>query len=170
MTSSSKALSLTIDELLAWTAEERAKWLPWLKDHPLALDVVVQPGGRFPTVASLLEHIFLVEVRHTRRLQGLELPGHTGVDVGDIDGLFAYGERGRDGVHRYLTTLSAEAAAMPREVVVQSGGSFSMTPRKLIFHMSLHEVRHWAQIASAVRFAGLTPPGDHDLFYSNALQ
>jgi hypothetical protein len=35
--------------------------------------------------------------------------------------------------------------------------------------MALHEVRHWAQIASAVRAAGFVPPGDHDLFYSKAL-
>jgi uncharacterized damage-inducible protein DinB len=163
------SLSITLDELLSWTAEERAKWLPWFSDNPAALDVEVQPGGRFPTVASLLEHIFLVEVRHTRRLQRLDLPGHSGVDIGDVDGLFGYADRGRQAVHDYVATLTADEAAAPREVVVQSGGSFSMTPRKLLFHMALHEVRHWAQIASAVRFAGFTPPGDHDLFYSKAL-
>jgi uncharacterized damage-inducible protein DinB len=162
-------LSLTLDELLSWTAEERAKWLPWFRENPTALDAEVQPGGRFPTVASLLEHIFLVEVRHTRRLQRLDLPGHTGVDIGDIDGLFGYAERGREGVHAYVATLTREDAATPREVVVQSGGAYSMTPRKLLFHMAMHEVRHWAQIASAIRMAGFAPPGDHDLFYSKAL-
>lgn len=162
-------LTLSLDEVLKWTAEERAKWLPWFKENPSALDAEVQPGGRFPTVASLLEHIFLVEVRHTRRLQRLDLPGHTGVDTGDIDGLFGYAERGREGVHEYVATLTGNDAATPREVVVQSGGSFSMTPRKLLFHMAMHEVRHWAQIASAVRMAGFAPPGDHDLFYSKAL-
>ena len=50
-------LTITLDELLAWTAEERAKWLPWLKANPKALDVTVQPGGRFPTVASLIDHL-----------------------------------------------------------------------------------------------------------------
>jgi uncharacterized damage-inducible protein DinB len=35
--------------------------------------------------------------------------------------------------------------------------------------MSLHEVRHWAQIAAVVRIAGFTPPGDHDLFYSKSI-
>ncbi len=162
-------LSITLTELLAWTAEERAKWLPWFKQNPAALDVAVQPDGRFATVSALLDHIFLVEVRHTRRLQRLELPGHTGVATGDIDGLFGYADRGRSGVHDYIATLTPQDAATPREVVVQSGGSFSMTPRKLLFHMTLHEVRHWAQIASAVRMAGFAPPGDHDLFYSKAL-
>lgn len=162
-------LSITLDELLAWTAEERAKWQPWFKAHPQALDVAVQPGGRFPTVGALLDHIFLVEVRHTRRLQRLDLPSQSGLDVGDVDGLFAYASSARAGVHHYVATLTAPEAATPRDVVVQSGGVFSMTPRKLLFHMALHEVRHWAQIASVVRMAGFAPPGDHDLFYSKAL-
>jgi uncharacterized damage-inducible protein DinB len=45
-----------------------------------------------------------------------------------------------------------------------------MTPRKLLFHILLHETRHWAQIALAVRLAGFEPPGDHDLFFSGALR
>jgi uncharacterized damage-inducible protein DinB len=45
-----------------------------------------------------------------------------------------------------------------------------MTPRKLLFHILLHEIRHWAQIALAVRLAGFQPPGDHDLFFSRALK
>ena len=45
-----------------------------------------------------------------------------------------------------------------------------MSPRKLLFHIVIHEIRHWAQIALAVRLAGLEPPGDHDLFNSRALR
>ena len=44
-----------------------------------------------------------------------------------------------------------------------------VTPRKLLFHILVHEIRHWAQIALAVRLAGFAPPGDHDLF-SHALK
>jgi uncharacterized damage-inducible protein DinB len=161
-------LTITLDELLGWTAEERAKWLPWLKSNPKALDVVVQPGGRFPTVASLIDHILLVEHRHTLRLQGKELPTATNIDAKDIDALWAYGDRGRRAVHAYVSSLTAADAAKPRDVVVATG-TYPMSPRKLLLHMALHEVRHWAQIASAVRAAGFAPPGDHDLFYSKAL-
>ena len=161
-------LTITLDELFGWTAEERAKWRPWLKSHPEALAVVVQPGGRFPTVASLIDHIFLVEHRHTLRLQGQELPAASGVNPADVDALWAYGDRGRASVHAYLPTLPAEDVNTPRDVIVATG-TYSMSPRKLLFHMALHEVRHWAQIASALRAAGFAPPGDHDLFYSKAL-
>lgn len=161
-------LTISLDELLAWTAEERAKWLPWLKANPAALAAPVQPGGRFPTVASLIDHVFLVEVRHTLRLQGKDLPAESGVAPHDLDGLYAYAARGRAAVHGYLPTLSDEDAAAPRDVVVATG-NYPLSPRKLLFHMALHEVRHWAQIAAAVRMAGFSPPGDHDLFYSRAL-
>ena len=161
-------LNLSLDELLAWTAEERAKWLPWFKANPAALGAPVQPGGRFPTVLSLIEHTFLVEVRHTRRLQRQELPTQTGVAPEDIDALWAYAGQGRAALKNYLPTLTGQDAKTPRDVVVPSGTS-QMTPRKLLFHMGLHEVRHWAQIAAVVRMAGFAPPGDHDLFYSKAL-
>lgn len=161
-------VTITLDELLGWTAEERAKWLPWFKTNPTALDLTLQPGGRFGTVGSLLDHIFLVEYRHTARLQGKELPTETGIKAGDIEGLWSYADRGRHGLRAYVPSLSAIDLSTPRDIVVPTG-KHPMTPRKLLFHMALHEVRHWAQIASTVRAAGFAPPGDHDLFYSKAL-
>ena len=160
--------TITLDELLGWTSEERAKWRSWLKNNSGALDVAVQPGGRFPTVASLVDHIFLVEVRHTLRLQGKDLPAETGIAAGDIDALFTYAARGREAVHRYVPSLNPGDLNKPRDVVVASG-TYPLSPRKLLFHMVLHEVRHWAQIAAALRVAGFTPPGDHDLFYSKSI-
>jgi len=159
---------ITLDELLGWTAEERAKWLPWFKSNPAALDVTVQPGGRFPTVGSLIDHIFLVEHRHTARLQSKELPTASGVSAGDVDTLWAYADRGRRAVQEFAPSLSDADLNTPRAVVIPSG-TYSMSPRKLLLHMALHEVRHWAQIAAAVRAAGFAPPGDHDLFYSNVM-
>lgn len=162
------ALTLTLDEVLDWTDDERAKWLRWLNVNPRALDVAVQPGGRLPTVASLIDHIFLVEHRHTNRLKGTPPPSESGVAANNIAGLFAYGDQGRAAVRAYAQTLDAKDASTPREFVVPTA-HFTLTPRKLLFHMALHEVRHWAQIAVVVRAAGFTPPGDHDLIFSKAL-
>jgi len=62
-----------------------------------------------------------------------------------------------------------DVANEPRTFTVQTG-DFMLSPRKLLFHCLLHETRHWAQIALAIRNAGLTPPGNHDLFYSRAMR
>ena len=107
-------------------------------------------------------------MRHTYRLQGKELPTVSGLAPDDVDALFAYADRGRAGVKQFLTTVRIDDLDQARDVTVASG-VYRMSPRKLLFHMVLHEVRHWAQIAAAVRVAGFAPPGEHDLFYSKAL-
>jgi uncharacterized damage-inducible protein DinB len=161
-------ITLSLTELLAYTDEERGKWRKWFEAHPAAMDLRLQPDGRFATVGALVDHIFLVETRHLARLQQQPVPDASGVTFGDIDALFAYAARTRDGLRAYASKLDDVDAAKSREFTVQSG-TVRMTPRKLLLHIGLHELRHWAQIALGVRQAGLNPPGNHDLFYSSAL-
>ena len=145
-------LNITLDELLAWNAEERAKWLPWLKANPAALNVPLQPGGRFPTVWSLIDHIFLVEVRHILRLQRQELPTETGVAAGDIDGPLRL-RRSRPGSGEIATAAHPRPAGdlnTPRDVVV-SDGTFPLSPRKLLLP---HGAARGAALAAGRRCGG----------------
>lgn len=162
-------MDLGFGELLRYTQEERDKWRAWFAAHPDAVEIEVQPGGRYPTVGSLIDHIFLVERRHLQRLTGATLDAKTGLSGRHAPPLFDYGASVRRELEQFTSTLEDEAAHEPRRITVQSGGEYSLTPRKLLFHILLHETRHWAQIALAVRRAGLEPPGNHDLFYSRAL-
>ena len=161
-------LALTLDELLAYTEEERGKWRNWLAANPAAMALRLQPEGRFATVAALIDHIFLVEARHVARLRGGQVPTASGIEEGDRDALFRYAAETRDALRAFTRTLDDVEAQRPREFTVQSG-TFRMTPRKLLLHIPLHEVRHWAQIALVARQAGFAPPGNHDLFYSKAV-
>jgi uncharacterized damage-inducible protein DinB len=162
-------LTLSLSELLAYTDEERGRWRGWLVEHPAAMALQLQPGGRFATVGALIDHIFLVETRHLARLEGRLVPEASGVAANDIDALFAYAAKTRDGLRAYASKLDEIDAIKPRSFTVQSG-KVTMTPRKLLLHIGLHEIRHWAQIALGVRQAGMPPPGNHDLFYSTALE
>ena len=163
-------MHLTFEELVRYTNEERDKWRTWFAAHPEALEIEVQPGGRYPTVGALIDHIFLVERRHLQRLRGAPLDTKTGLSGRHAPPLFDYGASVRRELDQFTAELEDEAADEPRTITVQSGGDFTMTPRKLLFHCLLHETRHWAQIALGVRRAGLEPPGNHDLFYSKALR
>ena len=40
-------MKLEFDELLRYTQEERDKWRVWFVAHPEALEIEVQPGGRY---------------------------------------------------------------------------------------------------------------------------
>ena len=161
-------LALTFDELLRYTNGEREKWRTWFARHPAAIDAPVQPGGRFATVGKLMDHIFLVERRHLQRLQSQPVVEQTGLTGNNAAPLFDYGASVRRELEQYAANVNDD----PDEVRTFEirGERMHITTRKLLFHMLLHEIRHWAQIATAVRLAGFEPPGDHDLLLSAALR
>jgi uncharacterized damage-inducible protein DinB len=162
------AVAITFDELTRYTNGERDRWRRWFSDHPAALDAAVQPGGRLPTVGKLIDHIFLVERRHLQRLTSQPPSETTGLTGNNASPLFDYGASVRRELEQYVDDLGDDDVDMLRAIEVREK-TWAMTPRKLLFHILLHETRHWAQIALAVRLAGFEPPGDHDLFFSNAL-
>ena len=163
-------MHLDFETFARYTSDEREKWRQWFLSHAEALDVEVQPGGRLPTVGFLIDHIFIVERRHLQRLTGQPLDNQTGLSGRHAPPLFDYGASVRRELMQYVSELDDETADRPFAVTVQTGGEFRITPRKLLFHCLLHETRHWAQIALALRRAGLEPPGNHDLFYSTAMR
>ena len=162
-------MNLTFAELLRYTQEERDKWRTYFAAHPDAMEVELQPGGRFSSVGSLIDHIFLVERRHLQRLMNEPVDPKTGLSGHHAPPLFDYGASVRRELEQYASDLDDDVADEPRTFTIATG-DFVLTPRKLLFHCLLHETRHWAQIALALRRAGLEPPGNHDLFYSRALK
>lgn len=162
-------MTLTFDELLRYTAEERDKWRSWLVAHPEVMEAPLQPGARFVTIGKLIDHVFLVERRHLQRLNGDPVSESTGLTGNNAPPLFDYGASVRRELEQLAGDLDDDVANEVRTFDVR-GQSWTMTPRKLLFHVLLHEIRHWAQIALAVRLAGFEPPGDHDLFFSRALR
>ena len=161
---------ISLDEFIRYTNEERDKWRAWFASRPDAMAIEVQPRGRHPTVGALVDHIFLVERRHLQRLTNAKLDEKTGLSGHHAPPLFDYGASVRREFEQYASDLDEDTADQPRTFNFQSGGDFVLTPRKLLFHCLVHETRHWAQIALAVRRAGLEPPGQHDLLYSRALR
>ena len=97
------------------------------------------------------------------------LSERTGLTGHNAPPLFDYGASVRRELEQYAADLDDDMADQVRAFEVR-GTPSPMTPRKLLFHILLHEIRHWAQVALAVRLAGFEPPGEHDLFYSRALR
>ena len=159
------SIAVRLEELLDYSDHERRKWMAWVAADPSRLQVPFQAGGRFPTVGSLLDHVFLVERRHLARIEGATPPDKTGIADGDWKALFEYADLVRADMRTCVAALTDATGAETLTFSVQSGGPFTMTRRKLAMHIVLHEVRHLAQLAYAVRLAGHEPPGTHDLFY-----
>lgn len=160
------ALTIGYAPLLDYSDHERQKWRAWVSADPTRLDLAVQPGGRFPTIGSLLEHIFFVERRHLARLEGGTPPETTGVPPGDWPRLFEYGDLVRASLRKYAADLDDNEASGTVSFLGMDGRHYSMSKRRLLTHVVLHEVRHLAQIALAARLKGVEPPGEHDIFFA----
>src|SRR5689334_3670491 len=117
-------MHLSYPELLRYTQEERDKWRTWFVAHPDAVEVEVQPGGRYPTVGALIDHIFLVERRHLQRLTGATPDGKTGLSGHHAPPLFDYGASVRRELEQFASQLDDDVADEPRTFTVQSGGDF----------------------------------------------
>ncbi|MEO5895158.1 MAG: DinB family protein [Vicinamibacterales bacterium] len=163
------ALTLAFEELRRYTDEERAKWRRFFSDHPGALELPIQQSGRFPTIGKLVDHIFLTERRHLQRLRDEPPVSSTGLTGNNAPPLFDYGASVRRELEQYVADADDDVANQLRTIDLREQ-QWSVTPRKLLFHILLHEIRHWAQIALAVRLAGIDPPGDHDFFFSRSIR
>jgi len=162
-------MNLSFAEMLRYTQEERDKWRAFFAAHPDAMEVEVQPGGRYATVGALIDHIFLGERRFLQRLTDAPLDSKTGLSGHHVSPLFDYGASVRRELEQFVGDLDDCVADEPRTYTIQNA-DFVLTPRKMLFHCLVHETRHWAQIALALRRAGIDPPGNHDLVFSKALK
>ena len=149
-------LALTVDDLIEYTAWQRARWLVWLRAHPEAMALSAGPhgDGRFTSVGDLVKHIFGAELRYVQRLHGQQLSDLAEIPSDDVEALFITGEAGRRTLIELIRELAPDLWDVPREFVIL-GYNITATPRKIVMHVLMHEIRHWAQIATICRLNGL---------------
>jgi uncharacterized damage-inducible protein DinB len=148
---------LNYDHLLEYTDWQRESWHAWFtRQGAGALAVSVGPNGdgRFNTVGEIVRHIFSAETRYVERLNDRPLTDTATLPADDIDALFAFGRDSRAALRRYISTLPADQLDVPRELTIVNS-TMRLTPRKILVHVVLHEIRHWAQIATLLRLQGM---------------
>lgn len=147
---------MSFADLIAYTDWQRLKWREWLHSHPEALAVGAGPNrdGRFETVGDLIRHIFSAEKRYIDRLSGRPIAETGDVPSGDPGALFELGQQSRTDLREFIERFPAEEWDTMLEFPLMKSLLLT-TPRKIIAHVLLHEVRHWAQIATICRLNGL---------------
>ncbi len=160
-----------LTDLVEYTDWERQKWKAWLMtqgDSVLALSAGPHGDGRFDSVGDLIKHIFSAEKRYVDRLSDRPLTDPATIPVDRLEGLFGFGQRSRKDLRSFIDALPASAWDVPHEYNILNF-TVQATPRKIIVHVLMHEIRHWAQIATVLRFNGLTTGEMHDFLVSPAL-
>jgi uncharacterized damage-inducible protein DinB len=146
--------ALYFTELMAYTGEETERWEAWLRAHgPAVLDTPLGEG-RWGTVRELIFHTFLVERRYADRLLGDPITPYEGVPHQTVDELFAIHRAARERLARYVAGAAAEEWGEVLTFETLLYGPMHGSRRKVVAHALLHGVRHWAQIATALRQAG----------------
>ena len=151
------AISLSLDDLLEYTEWQRQQWNASLKksgDEVLKISAGPHGDGRFRTVGELVRHIFSAEKRYVERLSEQPLSDTSSLPHDNIEALFQFGNQSRKRLKEFLNTFPADQWDVPREFKLMSS-VLTLTPRKVIIHVLLHEIRHWAQIATLLRLNGM---------------
>jgi uncharacterized damage-inducible protein DinB len=161
--------ALSFRELLDYTQEETERWEAWLRAQDAAVLELGLGDGRWSTVGELIFHTFMVERRYADRLLDEPITPYEGVPHATLDQLFTLHREARERLERYVAR--ATDAEWDEQVTFQTllYGPMSGSKRKIVGHALLHSVRHWAQIAAALRQAGYPEQWPHDLMSASAL-
>lgn len=157
-------------ELLAYTDGETERWYAWLRERgPEVLDVPIGEGTR-ETVRDVIGHVFAVELRYAQRLLGRPVTEYDALDMSTVDALWAIHREARSTFRSYLEDLPA--GERERELVFDTRtlGRLAASAHKVTLHALMHGIRHWAQIATALRQAGHRQPWEHDWLMSDAVR
>jgi|SRR5579864_2343537 len=163
-------LNVNLALLIDYTDWERQKWHDWLRRHGdavLKTSIGEHGDGRFKIVGDYIKHVFSAEKRYIDRLSGKALTETGSMPSDNIEALFQFGSQSRNDLKRFVEDFPDQEWDAPQEFTIVNS-AITVTPRKILIHIVLHEIRHWAQIATLFRLNGLT--GEfHDFLFSPVL-
>lgn len=164
------SVTLSFNDLMDYTEWERQKWHSSFKQHgddALRISAGPHGDGRFSTVADLIRHIFSAEKRYIDRLSDRPLTDPASIPNDTVDGLFEFGQRSRKDLREFIDAYPSIKWDAMMEFDFM-GGILRATPKKIVTHVLLHEIRHWAQIATLLRLNGLKDE-IHDFIFTPIL-
>jgi uncharacterized damage-inducible protein DinB len=164
------SITLSLNDLIEYTDWERVKWHDWFRqrgDSALAVSAGSHGDGRFQTVGDLVRHIFSAEKRYIDRLSNRALTDTAAIPNDKLEALFQFGLGSRADLKEFVKTLPAQEWDVPHEFNIMNT-SLRATPKKVVVHILMHEIRHWAQIGTLFRLNGWTAEL-HDFLFSPVL-
>jgi uncharacterized damage-inducible protein DinB len=166
---SATTAELSFAEMLEANQRETAKWQSWFERQPAELLNLPLNIALAKDVREFLLHIFAVELRYAERLIDQEVTPYEAHATGSGRDLFAIGERARTLFRGYLARATDEDLAIVLEFPTRISGVLRASKRKMFAHAMLHGVRHWAQLATALREKNQGTDWPHDFLFSDVI-
>ncbi len=158
---------LCVNDLIDYTDWQRNKWHAWFmrqQEEVLKISVGPHGDGRFETIGDLIRHIFSAEKRYIERLSGRPLTDTSSIPTDKVETLFEFSQQGRHDLRTFIDSFPSKDWDVPQDLTI---GKYSLkaTPKKIAIHILMHEIRHWAQIATLLQLQGMKDEF-HDFLFS----
>ena len=160
--------AVSFAELLAHTQQESQRWQEWFNVHPEALELKIDIAHS-KAARDLLYHIFFVDRRFAEWLAGDSLTAPENIADFTCANLFAV-ENTAIAKFRFLLEKSELAAWDHMIIFPKPMEGLQASRRKCFLHAIVHGIRHWAQLATALRVAGYSQDWQHDFLLSPAME
>lgn len=157
--------ALRYETLLELTSTEHHRWHDWFVEHPAAWSVPFGTG-RTATIGGLVLHVFAVELRYARRLLDQEVSPWEDFRQTSIEDVFELGDNARAQLIQFLTTATEDELGRSLTFKTLTTGAVTASKHKIASNVFLHDIRHWAQIATVLRQHGFADQWPHDLLLS----
>lgn len=161
------APSISFEELLDYQQEQTEQWRELFEKKPFLLTIEVSPTD---TIADVLFHAFTSEYRIAQRLLGEPMTQDADFARRTVSDLFSIEEAANLKMREYIAHRSQEEVATIQKYPSPTLGEFDASPKKMLTHAIIHSVRHWAQVARAVREHGQRADFSHDPLFSKRLR
>lgn len=159
-------LSVSAENLVTWNDTTAQRWRDFIHANPLifALPCDIRNST---TVADTLRHIVAVELRYAQRLAGLPESPYEEISKSSIDSLHAAHELAMFLVRNLLENPDYDWST---EIIFDTiaSGRLRASRETILVHLTLHSIRHYAQLATLVRQNGFKPTWPMDYLMVNA--
>ena len=144
--------TISADKLVAWNDVTAQHWRKFIAAKPIVLSLLCDiRNGK--TVADTLQHIVAVELRYAQRLAGLPESPYEEIPKSSIESLMAAHDLAFFLVRNLLANSDYDwSAELTFDTI--SAGRLSASRETILVHLTLHSIRHYAQLATLVRQQG----------------
>ena len=161
--------AISLEELLGWNCEAANAWKSYLNANPAVLQLPCDIGGN-SNVQGLVRHIWGAELIWSQRIAGLPQRDSTSWPTGPFEALFDLHLEAERNFRALLDDPGTEwdGALAYRHPAIPAT-AHNPSRRKVMAHALVHSQRHWAQLTTLVRVAGVPIDFMGDLLLSSAL-
>src|SRR2546423_7720907 len=119
------------------------------------------------TVGGVVHHVFAVELRYTQRLRDQRVSEWDEFRESSLEEIFALGDNARAQLVEFFTSAGESDLDKILTFKTLTAGTVTASKHKIASNMFLHDIRHWAQIATVLRQNGFADQWPHDMLLSD---